>query len=392
MDRRRFLTLSASAGALNLAPGRPRATTGASVGRGILYPQPLRRGDTIGITAPSAGVGADLEPRLRFCLEKLRALGYVVREGQVLRSDEMVSAPAYLRAAELQGMLLDDSIQAIVPPWGGELLIDILPLLDWAALAAARPKWFIGYSDLSTFMLAYTVRTHIATLNGSCLLEAPIHPTDPALAYWNDVATLAPGAVFVQHAASHYQAEDVDWAAAPLATQFSRTEPVRYKLLKHEEDADAAVTVRGRLLGGTLDVIAMLAGSVYGDVRGFVQSCAPEGLLIYLDNADMNSAQYCRLLHHLKLAGWFDHANAVLVGRTGGEQLREFTVRDALLDAVGDLAIPVLYDLDIGHLPPQLILVNGALATVHFEPMRRRSTGRGPARGGWRPSVIQALV
>ena len=36
-------------------------------------------------------------------------------------------------------------------------------------------------------------------------------------------------------------------------------------------------------------------------------------------------------------------------------------------DAVGDLDLPVVLDLDIGHLPPQLTLVNGALATIHVE-------------------------
>jgi muramoyltetrapeptide carboxypeptidase len=49
-------------------------------------------------------------------------------------------------------------------------------------------------------------------------------------------------------------------------------------------------------------------------------------------------------------------------------------VRDALLDALGDLTIPVLYDLDIGHLPPQMILVNGALATVKFSYVERAVT------------------
>jgi muramoyltetrapeptide carboxypeptidase len=77
-----------------------------------------------------------------------------------------------------------------------------------------------------------------------------------------------------------------------------------------------------------------------------------------------------------KLAGWFRPAKALLIGRTAAEDLREFTPADALLDAVGDLAIPVIYDMDIGHLPPQLILVNGALATVTFSAAERSLTQR----------------
>jgi muramoyltetrapeptide carboxypeptidase LdcA involved in peptidoglycan recycling len=290
--------------------------TAALVASVIVYPAPLRPGDTIGVTSPSAGVGPALKPRLQFSIQALTKLGYRVREGKYLVSDVMVSAPARDRADELQVMLLDDSVNAILPPWGGELLIDILPLLDWDTLTGARPKWIIGYSDLSTLMLAYTLRTHVATLNGSNLLETPIYPTDPALAHWHEVATLSPGASFVQRPASMYQASDVDWEKNPYVTRFDVTERVVWKCLMREGDPDYGFNASGRLLGGTLDVIAMLVGTEFGDVNAFAESCAPEGLLIYLDNADMNTAQYCRMLHHLKLAGWFKHANAILIGRT----------------------------------------------------------------------------
>lgn len=365
MNRREFMRFAAGIMALGAIPVWH---AGPADGRdGIRYPSPLRWGDTIGITAPSAGVGPALEPRLEFCLQALQDLGFRIREGHCLHSDKMASAPAQTRADELQAMLLDDSIQAILPPWGGEILIDLLPLMDWVALAAARPKWIIGYSDLSTFMASYTLRTHIATLNGSNLLETPINPTDPALAHWTHVVALRRGSAFTQHAAARFQPEDVDWEQNPETTRFGRTAPVRYKCLHHEDEAGHRVTFQGRLIGGTLDVIAMLVGTAYGDIESFAAQCAPEGLILFLDDADMNTAQYSRLLQHLKLGGWFDRANGVLIGRTGAEQLREFTTREALLDALGDLKIPILYDVDAGHLPPQLMLVNGARAVINYE-------------------------
>ena len=75
-----------------------------------------------------------------------------------------------------------------------------------------------------------------------------------------------------------------------------------------------------------------------------------------------------RALHHLRLAGWFDAASGILVGRTAAEVVESFTQRDALVDALDGLTIPVIYDMDIGHLPPQLMLVNGARATLSFGP------------------------
>ena len=74
------------------------------------------------------------------------------------------------------------------------------------------------------------------------------------------------------------------------------------------------------------------------------------------------------MLYHLRLAGWFDRANAVLVGRSAGPPSGHFSQHDALVHALGDLSVPVLYDVDLGHIPPQLAIVNGALGTVELIP------------------------
>ena len=80
------------------------------------YPAPLRPGDTIGVTAPSSGVEDELRPRLDFCLDHLRRLGYQVRVGDCMDGTGLVSAPAADRAAELTAMLLDPQVRAVVPP------------------------------------------------------------------------------------------------------------------------------------------------------------------------------------------------------------------------------------------------------------------------------------
>lgn len=152
----------------------------------------------------------------------------------------------------------------------------------------------------------------------------------------------------------------------------------------HETDPGHAVTATGRLIGGTLDVIGMLPGTMHGDLEAFAGAYAAEVLLVYLDDCDFNPAQYCRMLHHLKLAGWLRHANALLIGRTAAEDLRELTPQDALRDAVGDVTIAVIYDMHIGHLPLQLILVNG--------PWRRspspRLSGRSSSSSSLGPAVV----
>ena len=146
----------------------------------MIYPAPLFPGARIAVTAPSSGVQPALHARLGLVLAHLRAQGFEIVEGHCLRNEvASASAPADERAAELMAFLLRDDIVAIIPPWGGELAIELLDRLDWAALQAARPKWLLGYSDTSTLMLALTLRLGWATAHGPCLMDLAPGQADP---------------------------------------------------------------------------------------------------------------------------------------------------------------------------------------------------------------------
>ena len=92
-----------------------------------------------------------------------------------------VSAPAADRARELTAFLTDPAVRAVVPPWGGDTAIDLLPLLDWDAIDAATPTWLVGLSDISTLMTPLTLRTGVATLHGTNLMETPYDVPDGLL-------------------------------------------------------------------------------------------------------------------------------------------------------------------------------------------------------------------
>ncbi|NLT53319.1 MAG: hypothetical protein GXX79_01870, partial [Actinomycetales bacterium] len=83
---------------------------------------------------------------------------------------------------------------------------------------------------------------------------------------------------------------------------------------------------------------------------------------------------------------WFEHANAILIGRTEAPPSGEFTQRDAVLDALGDLDVPIVFDVECGHVPPYLPLVNGALAhltaTDHERSIVQELGGGSPAGRG----------
>jgi muramoyltetrapeptide carboxypeptidase len=336
------------------------------VGVNIRYPAPLRPGDRIAVTSPSAGVGTQMRPRLNFCIQHLRDLGYDVVVGECMDGSGITSAPAPARAAELTAMLVDPAIRAVVPPWGGELAIDLLPLLDLDAISAAEPTWLVGYSDLTTVMVPLTLRTGIATLHGSNLMDTPYAVPQPLLP-WLAAATVPAGSELRQGAAAAYRTGRHDhYAFHPDVREMTLNTPGRWKQLSAQDGTAAEVCATGRMIGGCLETISMLPGSPYGDIADFAARHAPEGLLIYVEVAEAEAVTAARMLHHLRLAGWFDRANAVLVGRAAGLSSGPFSQHDALVHALGDLPVPVLYDVDLGHIPPQLAIVNGALATVEL--------------------------
>ncbi|MBB3326382.1 muramoyltetrapeptide carboxypeptidase LdcA involved in peptidoglycan recycling [Friedmanniella antarctica] len=318
----------------------------------------LSPGDRIGVTAPSAGVEAAAARRINFCVDWLRDAGYDVVVGDCMDGSGITSAPARARAEELTQMLCDPSIRCVVPPWGGETAIDLLDLLDWDALTAADPTWLVGYSDLSTILLPLTTRLGWATLHGDNLADTPYTPPSGLLPWLQIASGTGP----------HRQQDSglvADWwrfEEDPQATVWKRVGTGTWSVHGGE-----SLHVTGRLIGGCIETLCNLAGTPYGDVATFGRKHSKDGLIVYLEAAGDEAATICRNLHGLRLAGWFDHARAILIGRTSAPDNPVMTQREAVLDALAPLGLPIVFDLEIGHVPPHLPLVNGALATVTVE-------------------------
>lgn len=337
----------------------------------IRYPR-FTEGAVIGVTAPSSGLELELHDLLSQSAERMRGRGFDVVLGEtVWTQDKAKSASAKKRALEFNGMMQTKEMDVIIPPWGGELLIEILDRVEYGQL---KEKWILGYSDISVLLLAVTLKTGIATAHGTNLIDLRGACSDETTAMWERVLSTKAGESVTQHSSPRYQKE---WKHDnPTPCIFHLMEETNWRTVSGRNEM-----MEGRLLGGCVDVIRHLVGTPYGDVEGFRNKHIPgEPILWYFENCELHTTDLRRSLVQMKLAGWFDHCSGIMFGRSSAnEPIGNYTVLDVYKDLYDELQVPVIYDIDCGHVPPQVTLINGALAAVevvsgkgtivqHFKP------------------------
>lgn len=337
----------------------------------IRYPI-FEKGATIGVTAPSSGVREELHHLLALARSRMEERGFPLIFGNTIWTQEKAkSSPAPYRAAEFTKMMHDENIQIIIPPWGGELLIEILEHIDFEHLPN---KWILGYSDTSLLLLAITLKTGMATAHGTNLVDLRGECTDETTAMWQKVLATKTGESVVQHSSVYYQKE---WHhSAPSPCVFHLTEPTCWKVI-----SDTAVNIQGRLLGGCIDVIRHVIGTPFGDVQHFQQHhLQGEPILWYLENCELSTTDLRRSLVQMKLAGWFRHCAGIMFGRSSANRpIDHYTAEDVYQDLFEELQVPIIYDIDCGHMPPQMTFINGAFAEVEV------IDGKGTVKQYFRP-------
>jgi muramoyltetrapeptide carboxypeptidase len=325
----------------------------------ITYPS-FEKKATIGVTAPSSGVEEELHELVKFSCSRLEERGYSVICGDtVWTQNKAKSSPAKKRAQEFNEMMKDETIDLILPPWGGELLIEILEELDFDKM---KNKWVLGYSDTSMLLLAITLKTGIATAHGTNLIDLRGEFSDDTTARWESVLSTKTGSSITQYSSEKYQQK---WQHdTPSPCVFHLTEETIWKTVSGEK-----VKAEGRLLGGCIDIIRHLIGTPYGDLQNFREKHINDQPVIwYLENCELKTADLRRSLMQMKLAGWFENCSCILFGRSpANEPVENYTIEDVYQDLSEELQIPIIYDIDCGHVPPQITFVNGAYGVVEVE-------------------------
>lgn len=323
----------------------------------MIYPKFIKRGDKIGVTATSAGNGDELHVReLEFSEEAFKQIGYNIIETKNVRTDNKLrSSSKETRAKEFMELIEDKNINAIITARGGEFLVEIIPYIDFN-LIKQNPKWVQGYSDTTGIGFCITTISDIATIYGENFNSFAMQPWHDAL---HKNVELLEGKILEQNSFDKYQG---NWQQGVIGNEtWKTTKKVRWKNARGE----AKIEIEGRLIGGCIDVLTLLVGTKYDKVETFCKRYENNGIIWFFDNCELSSEGVLRALWQMKEAGWFNRVKGFIFGRTMTRKSNcDISFEESILDVIGELNVPIIFDADIGHVPPQMTLINGAIAKI----------------------------
>ena len=324
------------------------------------YPEFLPAGGTIGFAAPS--FGAVTEPyHTAFLAAKARleGRGYKTLTGPNVYAFDGIgkSSTPENCGRELTEMLTCPNIQFLWSVGGGETMCEDLPFVDFEAIRKAPPKWFMGYSDNTNMTFLLPTLCDTAAVYGPC---APTFGMEPLHGSLEAALDLVTGRELTVRSWPLWEKDQAKSEEEPLAP-YNLTEPFAMRTFGWD-----GTPFSGRFLGGCLDCLVNLCGTRFDRVKEFNEKYGKEGIVWFLEACDLTPFSYRRAFWQLKEAGWFDCARAFLLGRPAhfGEEVIGFSMEEAARGILEPLGLPVLADLDIGHLPPQMPLVSGGFGTV----------------------------
>ncbi len=335
-------------------------------------PANIAPGQTIGVTAPS--FGATSEPyssRFDLAASKFKEAGYKIKVGATCRmSDGLGISTSPERAAkELEEFYLDTGTQAVISCGGGELMCETVGHLDFHKLAGCPPKWFMGYSDNTNFIFPLATISNVAGIYGPTFTGFG-KPWEQAE---TDALALLEGKTNIISGYSRFQSPEADEKATetdPFSPYVLDMEK-KLRTYIHQDgklrraDKDGEVSSSGILLGGCLDVLALLCGTQLDNMKNFNKE---HGAVAWvLESCDGNPMEIRRQIWHLDNAGWFANASVFIIGRplaSWHKSMMGVDQYNAVTDILARHGVPVIMDADIGHIGPSVPLIIGAESKI----------------------------
>ena len=307
----------------------------------MLKPESLKKGDKIALVSLSSGIFGEEECKERLeraiaNIQNILGLEVVIMPNALIGKKEIYEHPE-LRAQDLMDAFKDEEIKAIWTLTGGDDTIRLLPYIDFEVIKN-NPKIFIGFSD--------------TTVNHFMMYKA-------------GVTSFYGPAAGVEYSLINLPKEDIDTVINTLFEEKENIELKHYDTKADDpEDWSKGITikedktgyeviqgqgkVKGKLLGGCIDVFTMMMGtSIWPTKEEWKEK------ILFIETSDdkpePNLVKY--ILYNMGVQGILNNINGILVGRPkDGKYYNEYNeVIKEVTRIFKRTDLPIISNCHFGH-------------------------------------------
>ena len=289
----------------------------------IIIPEHLKPGDTIGIIAPANYSNDSSKYEIDYLIEK----GFNIVYGKSFGNSWYgFGATDDVRADDINKMFSNKDIKAIFAIRGGYGTIRIVDKLDYENIKK-NPKIFMGYSDITTLLLAINEKTGLVTYHG------------PMTVNFKDI---------------------------PIETENSFVDTIqnnkRINLLDYEKSYSIMKqgTAEGEIIGGNLALIVASLGTKY--------EINTDNKILFLEETNEATYRIDRMLQQLKLAGKLDKIKGIILGNFKNAKQAEkddMSLDDVFWETFKDMNIPIIKNFKSGHVRPFITVPIGVIGKIN---------------------------
>lgn len=294
-------------------------------------PKPLNKGDKIGLISTARKISRQ---ELDFSVSLIKEWGYkVVFSEYLFEQDNQFSGTEEQRTSDLQQMINDPKIKAILCVRGGYGTVKIIDKIDFSSLQKT-PKWIMGYSDV-TVLHSHLHQLSIASLH--CSMPINFESNSP-LSLSSIQNTL-------------------------------KGEPISYETESHPLNIKGKS--KAQIVGGNLSILYSLCASP--------SDLDTDGKILFLEDLDEYLYHIDRMITNLKRNNKLSKLAGLIVG--GMTKMHDNEVpfgknaTQIILDAVKEYDYPVCFDFPAGHVKNNVCLKFGVEAKLEVDHTTKLTYG-----------------
>ena len=292
-----------------------------------MIPTKLKKGDTIGVIAPSNYIEKDDLEYINASIALMEASEFKVKFGKYVFEDTLgYGTSPEKKAAEINWAFKDDEVKAIMCVKGGEDSNTILDYIDYEIIKK-HPKIICGFSDNTSILNAIHEKTGLVTYHG---------PTFKSLTSWET------GYAYKQF----------------IKTFVENTESLIMGEPEDEYTTIQAGQATGELVGGNLSLFTKLVCGKY--------AVNVQDKILFLEELGFEAAPEMvnSNIYYLKQNGIFDRIAGLWIGNY--EHPSKVSIEKIIKNAIGDeYKFPIIKSDNFGHIDKKIIIPIGTKAEIN---------------------------